>query len=354
MRLGHFSSLTCFLSVGASSMLGGGCASKPAPAPAPPKTVEIVTSTEREPVVVEVISETNAEEPAPTPESPIAIEEPPPTPAELLAWAVSDWAPTMLRIEASGEPVQFLGDGDVVEVVVPCRMSIDQEAAIGWTRRVSAILREAGFVPRERRVLAGEGDQGVQPPPGVAPPLMDMASNTLAASDDARRFALVLADREGWGAAADVFVLDRSEYLPWMLEEIAAPREVQMLAYSADGMVIHGTSVPLLPRSMSRAGLPQDLVCPWWFRDRRQGPAPKVVWRNAQQWLAPGRTLAAAFTASSGSVGDVMFLPMLGWQRTSSASPLAVGSLVMPIRFTLDRSTANRIDRFEFRVVEVD
>ncbi len=148
MRLGQFSSLTCFLSVGASS--------KPAPAPAPPKTVEIVSSTEREPVVVEVISETNAEEPAPTPEPPIAIEEPPPTPAELLAWAVSDWAPMMLRIEASGEPVQFLGDGDVVEVVVPCRMSIDQEAAIGWTRRVSAILREAGFVPRERRVLAGE------------------------------------------------------------------------------------------------------------------------------------------------------------------------------------------------------
>ena len=354
MRSARVLPLMCSLTIAASSMLGGGCASKPTPAPALPKTVEIVASTERDPVVVEVVAESISEAPAPSPDSKSAVEEAAPTPAELLTWAVSDWAPSMLRIEASGDPVQFVGEGEVVEVVVPCRLSIDQESSIAWTRRVSAILRNAGFKPRERRVLSGDGGDGDPLPSTVAPPFMDMASNTLAATDDARRFSLALSDRPGWGAAAEVFELDLSEFLPWMLEEIAAPREVELLAFSDDGVVIHGTSVPLLPRSKSRSGQPQDLVCPWWFRDRREGLAPRIVWRNAQQWLAPGRTLAAAFTATSSSVGDVMFLPMLGWQQTAGSAPVAVGSLDMPIRFTLDRGTANRIDRFEFRIVEIE
>lgn len=337
----------------AAPLFAIGCAAEPTPAPMPPSKVEIVATSEAEPAAVEVIAEVSAS-PEPAPATRPIVEEPRPTSAEQLARAVSDWAPAMLRIEASGEPVQFVGEGDVVEVVVPCRLSIDQESAIEWTRRVSATLRDAGFMPRERRVLSSDGIDDAQLPSSVSPPFMNMASNTLAATDDARRVSLVLADRPGWGAAAEVFELDRNEFLPRMLEEIAAPREVQLLAFSADNVVIHGTAVPLLPRSMNRTGQSQDLVCPWWFRDRREGPAPKIVWRNAQQWLAPGRTLATAFTAASGSVGDVMFLPMLGWQRTPGSAPVAVGSLDMPIRFTLDRGTANRIDRFEFRVVEID
>lgn len=337
----------------AAPLFAIGCAAKPAPTPMPRNEVEIVATAEAEPAAVEVIAEVSAT-PEPAPVAPPSIEEPRSTPAEQLAWAVSDWAPAMLRIEASGDPVQFVGEGDVIEVVVPCRLSIDQETAIAWTRRVSAILRDAGLTPRERRVLSRDGIDEAQLPSSVSPPFMNMASNTLTATDDARRVSLALADRPGWGAVAEVFTLDRDEYLPRMLEEIAAPREVQLLAFSADNVVIHGTAVPLLPRSMNRTGQSQDLVCPWWFRDRREGPAPKIVWRNAQQWLAPGRTLATAFTEASGSVGDVMFLPMLGWQGTAGSAPVAVGSLDMPIRFTLDRGTANRIDRFEFRVVEID
>jgi hypothetical protein len=50
------------------------------------------------------------------------------------------------------------------------------------------------------------------------------------------------------------------------------------------------------------------------------------------------------------TLGDLLFLPMLGWQLNASTPPIAVGGLEMRIAASVPREIADRISELVFRV----
>ncbi len=334
---------SCLISI--ASLLSTGCQQTPASVRQYSR-VEIVTAREtEEPSSPHQHSNPLTSEPVPA----IDYSELP------LIEQAESWASRLLLVEARGSGVTISGEGDVVEVSVPCRLRLDESVVTAWAAQFTDAVELEGSSAGQRRLLTRAATHaspfGSSPSSDCGGPAMSMGTLDLAVSDDPATFGLIIADRPGWGAAVKVFRLDRDVHLSDLLRTLVKPRTVELLAY-ADGEVVHGSSLPLLPTAYNGPRHPQPMASPWWVRDRRESQTQDPIWRHAQSWLTPDRTLAAAMAEVPDTVGDVLFLPMLGWKAGTLASAWAVGSFDMTIRLSLPRETAVRIDRFEFRVAD--
>lgn len=265
------------------------------------------------------------------------------------------WAPRLLLVEPRNGGVTISGEGDLVEVAIPCRLRMDENLVSSWTEQLRESEDLVGATPQSRRLLTRAATSASRstavPSSDCGGPVMSMQTLDLAISDGPETFGLIIADRSGWGASAKVFRLRRGAQLVELLHGLTAPRAVELLAI-ADDEVVHGSSLPLLPTAYNGVGRPQPMASPWWIRNRRDSLNERPVWRNAQSWLAPNRTLATAMAEVPETVGDLLFIPMLGWRSDALAPEFAVGWIDLTIRLTLPRELATSIDRFEFRVAD--
>ncbi len=273
------------------------------------------------------------------------------------AAAVDTWAESLLVVAAAG-PIEHRSlDADRVRVTIPCLVQLDSNAAFDWMEGLAARAPSEGSVERSRLLARGgfpdaDSSRSVRRPTQTRSPELAMSAVDLPNTDDPNRFGLLVVDGDHWGAAITRHVLDRKTQLDPLLESIDRPRSVRLLGVDRHGRVIHGVSLPLLPMAKSRPDRPQALLSPWWIRDRRTNANEPVVWRNAAQWLAHDRTLARAARELPETVGDLMFLPMLGWQSTIIAPPWAVGGLEIELSIEVPRDVADRLDRFEFHLAD--
>jgi len=283
-----------------------------------------------------------------------------PTSTNTLGGALDDafgqWAAELLIIESTGAPIEIAGDGEWVQLRIPIRIRIDADRAAAWSVAATDRLRTHLGAARAERLLV-QGEAGPIPPPSsvdlpvrALPPFVHMERAGLAMADRAGEFAIAFADRPSWGSEVESFRASRQSLLEPVLRRLAAPRLIEMLALTRSGEVIYGATLPLIPAARSTTGAPQALICPWWIRDRRDENASQLRWRNAQQWLAPQRSLATAMLERPETLGDLLFLPMLGWQLNASTPPIAVGGLEMRIAASVPREIADRISELVFRV----
>lgn len=278
-------------------------------------------------------------------------------PDQDLAAAAGTWAESLLVITAAG-PIEHRSlDADRVRVTIPCLVQLDSNAAFDWMEGLAARAPSEGSVERSRLLARGgypdaDSSRSVRRPTQTRSPELSMDVVDLPIDDDPAHVGLVTVDGDHWGAAVTRRVLDRETHLAPLLESIDRPRSVRLLAVDRSGRVIHGVSLPLLPMIKARPDRPQALLSPWWIRDRRTNANEPVVWRNAAQWLAHDRTLARAARELPETVGDLMFLPMLGWQSTIIAAPWAVGGLEIDLSIEVPRDVAERLDRFEFHLAD--
>lgn len=277
--------------------------------------------------------------------------DPPPHRADLRS--IASWPESLLSIELAGTLDQTPWHADRVKVRIPCAARVDASAAFSWLEALRDQLDASDASARRGRLLvrhAAATPDAVRDPDQCRSPSIALETIEVPIDDEASHFGVVLVDGDHPGAWATRIRLDRATDLLPLLEAIDRPRSVRLLAIDAAGRVIHGVSLPLLPMAKSRPEAPQALLSPWWIRDRRTAPQDPVVWRNAAQWLAHGRTLAQAACELPETVGDIMFLPMLGWQSTIVASPWAVGGVEFDLTLELPTEVASRIDRFEFHL----
>jgi hypothetical protein len=283
--------------------------------------------------------------------SPAPQDDAPPHRADLRS--IASWPESLLSIELAGPLEQTPWQASRVRVRVPCVARIDSSAAFSWLEALRAHFDEADAPNRRGRLLA-RPDSGTpsafRDPDECFSPTIALEAIEVPIDDEPSHFGLVLVDGDHPGAWATRVRLDRATDLLPLLQAIDRPRSVRLLAIDAAGRVIHGVSLPLLPMAKSRPEAPQALLSPWWIRDRRTAPHDPVVWRNAAQWLAHGRTLAQAACELPETVGDILFLPMLGWQSSIVASPWAVGGVEFDLTIELPSDVASRIDRFEFHL----
>lgn len=291
-------------------------------------------------------------------DAPIESASPPSPRAEVeFATVAGTWAESLIVVTASGPIEHRPLDADRVLVTIPCLVQIDANAAFDWTSRLATLAESEASIARSRLLArAGlpdaEPSRSVRRPTRTRSPELAMSAVDLPNTDDPNRFGLLVVDGDHWGAAVTRHVLDRKTQLDSLLESIDRPRSVRLLGVDRHGRVIHGASLPLMPMAKSRPDRPQALLSPWWIRDRRTHSNDRVVWRNAAQWLAHDRTLARAARELPETVGDILFLPMLGWQSTIIAPPWAVGGLEIDLSIELPRGVAARIDRFEFHLAD--
>lgn len=270
--------------------------------------------------------------------------------------AFGEWAAELLTIESTGAPIEIAGDGEWVQLRIPIRIRIDADRAAEWSAAAADRLwAHLGAARAERLLVQGEAGP-IAPPSSVDLPVRALAPYLhleragLAMADRAGEFAIAFAERPTWGSEVESFRASRQSLLEPVLRRLAAPRLVEMLALTRSGEVIYGAALPLIPAARATTGAPQALICPWWIRDRRDENASQLRWRNAQQWLAPQRSLATAMLERPETLGDLLFLPMLGWQLNASTPPIAVGGLEMRIAASVPREIADRISELVFRV----
>jgi len=267
---------------------------------------------------------------------------------------IEDWAERLLVIESRGSVV-IRGDGVLVDVEIPCRLRIDEFAAVEWIHELTSTVEDLSGRSQIRRILtraANATAPSEQPmPSNVGAPIMAMSTLDLPATDEPSHVGLILADGPGWGVTAKVFRLGRTNDVDEVLSAIGMPETVEMLARRR-GEVVHGASIPMLPFDFDGGDQPQPHASPWWIRDRRDDSDGALVWRNAATWLSPHRSLSEAMRERPDTVGDILFMPLLGWQRSMSSPQYAVGSLDLTIRVRLPRELAESIDQFEFRISE--
>jgi hypothetical protein len=295
---------------------------------------------------------------APAAEPPTAAAAPPSISSlgDALDDAFGEWAAELLIIESTGAPIEIAADGEWVQLRIPIRIRIDADRAAAWSAAATDRLRtHLGAARAERLLVQGEAGpialpSAVELPVRALPPFVHMERAALAMVDRAGEFAIAFADRPSWGSEVESFRASRQSLLEPVLRRLAAPRLVEMLALTRSGEVIYGATLPLIPAARATTGAPQALICPWWIRDRRDENASQLRWRNAQQWLAPQRSLATAMLERPESLGDLLFLPMLGCQLNASTPPIAVGGLEMRIAASVPREIADRISELVFRV----
>jgi hypothetical protein len=268
--------------------------------------------------------------------------------------SAAGWADAALVIERSDEPVEWSDSGNDgwVRMTVPIRLRIDEDLAARWAE-VSARDLGGNRLGRTRLLSRGEvgttaGSTGSALPDSLQRPLIHVDRIAPLGPDRLGTYRIGWATSGGWGAEVDVFESSDMRLLQHLLEESVAPRDVEMYAMDASGQVVFGASLPLLPCDRVRVGRPQPLVCTWWIRDRAETQNDRPRWRNAQQWLAPNRPLAFAMSERPETVGDLMFLPMLGWQAMSSSPPIAVGGLDLSLDVSVPHEIAPRIDSISF------
>lgn len=288
--------------------------------------------------------------------SPSATSEDQPTEADPAAVA-DTWAESLLVVAAAGPIEPRALDGDLVRVTIPSLVRLDAEAAFNWSDQLASSVDSQSLGETSRLLMRIDGSStpsapSIGRPSGTRSPELAMSAVDLPITDDPNRFGLLVVDGDHWGAAVTRHVLDRKTQLDSLLESIDRPRSVRLLGVDRHGRVIHGVSLPLLPMAKSRPDRPQALLSPWWIRDRRTHSNDPIVWRNAAQWLAHDRTLTQAAIELPETVGDLLFLPMLGWQSTIIAPPWAVGGLEIDLSIELPREVADRIDRFEFHLAD--
>jgi hypothetical protein len=268
--------------------------------------------------------------------------------------SAAGWADAALVIERSDEPVEWsdAGNDGWVRMTVPIRLRIDEDLAARWAE---ASARDLGGsrLGRTRLLSRGEvgttaGSTGSALPDSLQRPLIHVDRIAPLGPDRLGTYRIGWATSGGWGAEVDVLESSDMRLLQHLLEESVAPRDVEMYAMDASGQVVFGASLPLLPCDRVRVGRPQPLVCTWWIRDRAETQNDRPRWRNAQQWLAPNRPLAFAMSERPETVGDLMFLPMLGWQAMSSSPPIAVGGLDLSLDVSVPHEIAPRIDSISF------
>lgn len=264
------------------------------------------------------------------------------------------WADAALIVERSDRPIDWASsDHDGwVRMSVPIRLRVDSELAAEWAEACAA---EIGGDRTERNRLLSRGEVGIAAAPAAPTlpaslqrPLIHVDRIAPLGPDRAGRFRIGWASSGGWGAEVDVIESADMRLLQRLLEESVAGRDIEMYAMDASGEIVFGASLPLLPCDRVRVGRPQPLVCTWWIRDRAETPGDRPRWRNAQQWLAPNRPLALAMSEQPDTVGDLLFLPMLGWQPMSSSPPIAVGGLDLELDVSIPEETATRIDSISF------
>lgn len=264
------------------------------------------------------------------------------------------WADAALIVERSGKPIEWGSSGHDgwVHMSVPIRLRVDRELAAAWAQACATEI--GGDRIRQVRLLSrGEVGTSAAPADSTLPaslqrPLIHVDRIAPLGPDRAGRFRIGWASSGGWGAEVDVIESADMRLLQRLLEESVAGRDIEMYAMDASGEIVFGASLPLLPCDRVRVGRPQPLVCTWWIRDRAETPDDRPRWRNAQQWLAPNRPLAVAMSERPETVGDLLFLPMLGWQPMSSSPPIAVGGLDLELDVSIPEETATRIDSISF------
>lgn len=276
--------------------------------------------------------------------------------ARALDETLADWAIDLLVVESTGAPVQSVGEGEWVQLQIPIRIRIDEARAASWAAEASVRLAAQFGTPRQDRLLV-EGQAGRLQPPldadlpvRTSPPHVHIERAALATPERAGSFGLLLADRPSWGASVASFRVPTGAALVEVLSRTVAPHRVEMLVLDRRGGVLHGATLPLIPSARVPTGDPQALICPWWIRDRRDEQDARIRWRNAQEWLAPNRTLAAAMLERPETLGDLLFLPMVGWQRNGISAPLAVGAIEMRIGASVPRSIVGEIAELVFRI----
>lgn len=287
---------------------------------------------------------------------PSATSEEQPTEADPAA-VVDTWAESLLVVAAAGPIEHRAIEGDLVRVTIPCLVRLDAEATFNWSDQLTSSVDSHSSRETSRMLMRIDGAStpfasSLRRPSGTRSPELAMSAVDLPITDDPNRFGLLVVDGDHWGAAVTRHALDRATRLEPLLRSIDRPRAVRLLGVDRHGRVIHGASLPLMPMAKSRPDRPQALLSPWWIRDRRTHSNDPIVWRNAAQWLAHDRTLAQAAIELPETVGDLLFLPMLGWQSTIIAPPWAVGGLEIDLSIELPREVADRIDRFEFHLAD--
>ncbi len=278
-------------------------------------------------------------------------------PETTLAMTANLWAESLIRIDAAGPVSTRSHDDGSARVSIPCVARVDSGRLTDWLDRMTTAFENAPVHRRSRLLMRSEAG-GPNPlrtpdrPLRTRSPELALDCLDVPIGDESSLVGLIVAAGDHWGAPISRHELHRDTDLLPLLQAIDRPRSVRLLAIDAAGRVIHGVSLPLLPMAKSRPEAPQALLSPWWIRDRRTAPHDPVVWRNAAQWLAQGRTLATAARELPETVGDILFLPMLGWQSSIVASPWAVGGVEFDLTIELPSDVASRIDRFEFHLGE--
>lgn len=291
----------------------------------------------------------------------VAIDPIPPSSPNSIAGAeavhnptAAGWADAALIVERSDAPVEWSPSGHDgwVRMTVPIRLRVDSELAAKWAEVCADKI--GGTRSKQVRLLS-RGEIGTAPAPvdstipdSLQRPIVHVDRIESLGPDRVGRFRIGWAASSGWGAEIDMVESGDTRVLQRLLEECVESRDVEMYAVDALGEVVFGATLPLLPCDRVRVGRPQPLVCPWWIRDRAETPDDRPRWRNAQQWLAPNRPLALAMSEHPEAVGDLLFLPMLGWQPMSSSPPIAVGGLDLDLAVSVPEETATRIDSIRF------
>jgi len=272
--------------------------------------------------------------------------------------SAAGWAAAAMVVERTAAPVESSPNGAWVRMRIPVRLRIDRGLLDAWIAEFTAQFddRREGVT---RMLSRGEVGTSAGSDESLLP---EDVRGTVIHVD---RIAALGPERNGlvrvgwsmapgWGGQVHYVDLPIGGRLTALLAETVAPQNVEMLAKDAVGNVIFGARLPLIPCGRVMPGAPQPLVCPWWIRDRTMDGREPSRWRNAQQWLAPDLTLAAAMAERPEMIGDVVFLPMFGWQAMSSRPPVAVGALELTIDASIPAETAPRISSFVFELVPLE